>query len=239
MEPRPGSSFSLEVHPRIPENLARLEELANNLWYSWHRPTRALFARLNPRLWESVGFSPKAFLKSVNERQLLDAAEDPAFLHDYKQTLAAYVAYHHQPEGGNGEPALGEGDLVAYFCAEFGFHESLPIYSGGLGILAGDHCKTASDMGLPFVAMGLLYRQGYFQQSLDAEGNQHAVYNDSHFGDLPIRPVKREDGQELEVRVEFGDRDVHVKVWQAKVGRVVLYLLDTDLPANRPEERAT
>jgi glycogen phosphorylase len=239
MTKNPGTPFTLEVRPRIPERLARLEELAENLWYSWHRETRALFARLNPALWEAVGYSPKAFLKSVHERQLLEAAEDPAFLHDYNQTLAAYDAYHNQPEGGDGEPTLGEGDLIAYFCAEFGFHESLPIYSGGLGILAGDHCKTASDMGLPFIAMGLLYRQGYFQQSIDGEGHQHAVYNDSDFSDLPISPVRTPEGGDLEVTVEFGDRDVHVKVWQAKVGRVTLYLLDTDLPSNRPEERAT
>jgi starch phosphorylase len=238
METRPGTAFALEVQPRIPPGLGRLEELANNLWYSWHRPTRALFARLDPKLWEAVGYSPKAFLRSVHEYKLNEAAENPAFLHDYNQTLAAYDAYHNQPESGNGGPSLGEGDLIAYFCAEFGFHESLPIYSGGLGILAGDHCKTASDMGLPFVAVGLLYRQGYFQQSLDAEGNQHAVYNDSHFSDLPITPVQVE-GHDLEVTVEFGNRDVHVKVWQAKVGRVMLYLLDTDLPSNKPDERAT
>ena len=238
MENPPGTAFSLQVHPRIPERLARLEELADNLWYSWDRPTRALFARLNPALWEAVGYSPKAFLKSVDEHLLMEAAENPVFLHDYTQTLAAYDAYLGQPDAGNGDPALGPGDLVAYFCAEFGFHESLPIYSGGLGILAGDHCKTASDMGLAFVAVGLLYRQGYFQQSIDAEGNQHAVYNDSDFGDLPIRPVRTDKG-DLEVTVAFGEREVHVKVWMAQVGRVTLYLLDTDLASNRPEERAT
>jgi starch phosphorylase len=239
MNENPGTPFALEVRPRIPERLARLEELANNLWYSWHRATRALFARLNPAVWEAVGYSPKAFLKSVHERQLIDASEDPTFLHDYNQILAAYDAYHDQPERVGTEGGLAADDLIAYFCAEFGFHESLPIYSGGLGILAGDHCKTASDMGLPFVAVGLLYRQGYFQQSIDAEGNQHAVYNDSDFSDLPITPVVTADGEGLEVTVEFGDREVQVKVWQAKVGRVTLYLLDTDLPANRPEERAT
>ena len=138
----------------------------------------------------------------------------------------------------NGEPALKEGELVAYFCAEFGFHESLPIYSGGLGILAGDHCKTASDMALPFVAVGLLYRQGYFQQAIDAEGYQVAAYTSSDFGDLPITEVMK-DGKPLEISVEFGDHDVHVKVWHAQVGRVHLYLLDTDLEANKPEDRAT
>jgi starch phosphorylase len=239
MKKKPGTPFPLEVRPRIPERIGRLDELANNLWYSWHRSARALFLRLDPTLWQAVGYSPKAFLKNIHERQLLAAAEDPSFLNEYNQTLAEYDAYHEKQRAPNGAHGLQEGDLIAYFCAEFGFHESLPIYSGGLGILAGDHCKTASDMRLPFIAVGLLYRQGYFQQSIDAEGNQHAVYNDSDFSDLPITPVKTAEGQELEVRVEFGDRDVHVKVWRVQVGRVNLFLLDTDLPANRPDERAT
>ena len=239
MENRPGTSFALEVNPRIPERLARLEELAGNLWYSWDRPTRALFARLNPALWEAVGYSPKAFLKGVDQRRLEEAAQDPVFLHDFHQTLAAFDAYLSRPKAQNGESLLESDDLVAYFCAEFGFHESLPIYSGGLGILAGDHCKTASDMGLPFVAVGLLYRQGYFQQTVDAEGSQHAVYNSNDFGDLPIHPVTLADGSSLEVTVEFGERDVHVRVWQANVGRVRLFLLDTDLEANHPHDRAT
>src|SRR5213078_1977566 len=133
-----------------------------------------------------------------------EAADEPVFLHDYHQTLAAFDAYLSRPKAQHAGHALADDDLVAYFCAEFGFHESLPIYSGGLGILAGDHCKTASDLGMPFVAMGLLYRQGYFQQTVDAEGNQHAVYNNNDFGDLPITSVMK-DGQSLEVTVEFGD----------------------------------
>jgi glycogen phosphorylase len=238
MESRPGTPFPIEVTPRLPPALARLEELANNLWFSWDRPTRALFARLDTTLYEAVGQNPKALLKGVSQRRLEDAAQDPTFLHDLDRTLAAFDAYMHRPPSPNGEPVLEEGELVAYFCAEFGFHESLPIYSGGLGILAGDHCKTASDMALPFVAVGLLYRQGYFQQAIDGEGWQQAAYTDNDFGDLPIKPVVR-DGKPLEVSVEFGDRDVHVKVWHAQIGRVSLYLLDTDLESNRPEDRAT
>ena len=238
MESRPGTAFSLEVTPRLPPAIARLEELANNLWFSWNRPTRALFARLDPVLWDATGHNPKALLRGVDQRKLEAAARDAMFLHDFDLVLATYDAYHHRAPS-NGEPALKEGELVAYFCAEFGFHESLPIYSGGLGILAGDHCKTASDMALPFVAIGLLYRQGYFQQAIDAEGWQHAAYADSNFSDLPVAPVARADGTPLEVSVEFGDRDVHVKVWQAHIGRVALYLLDTDLETNRPEDRAT
>src|SRR2546429_781731 len=236
MEASPGTAFSLEINPRLPPELARLEELANNLWFSWDRPTRMLFARLDAELWEAVNHSPKALLKSVSQRRLEEAAHDQTYLNDFRRTLAAYDAYHHRAPN-NGEPALKEGELIAYFCAEFGFHESLPIYSGGLGILAGDHCKTASDMALPFVAVGLLYRQGYFQQAIDGEGWQQAAYTDSDFGDLPITAVMR-DGRPLEVTVELGETDVHVKVWQAQSGRGMLYLLDTDLEANKPGLRA-
>ncbi|HUP30654.1 MAG TPA: alpha-glucan family phosphorylase, partial [Usitatibacter sp.] len=236
---RPGTAFPLDVNPRLPSELSRLEELANNLWFSWDRPARSLFARLDPQLWDAVGHSPKALLKSVDQRRLQEAAHDSVFLHDYDRVMATYDAYHgRRPLGRNTGHSLGEGDLIAYFCAEFGFHESLPIYSGGLGILAGDHCKTASDMALPFVAVGLLYRQGYFQQTIDAEGTQHAHYYDSDFGDLPITAVMK-DGVPLEVTVEFAEHDVYCKVWQARVGRIVLYLLDTDHEKNRPEHRAT
>ncbi|MGZ5063508.1 MAG: alpha-glucan family phosphorylase [Usitatibacter sp.] len=238
MEQRPGTAFPLEVTPRLPPELGRLEEISNNLWFSWDRPTRALFARLDPALYEAVNQNPKALLRNVSQRRLEEAARDPAFLHDFDRTLAAYDAYHSRPPTSNGPPALKEGELVAYFCAEFGFHESLPIYSGGLGILAGDHCKTASDMALPFVAVGLLYRQGYFQQAIDGEGYQHAAYTDNDFADLPITAVMK-DGKHLEVSVEFGDHDVYARVWHARIGRVDLYLLDTDLESNRPEDRAT
>ncbi|MDO9601356.1 MAG: DUF3417 domain-containing protein, partial [Rhodocyclaceae bacterium] len=188
-----GTLFQLEVNPQLPARLARLDELANNLWYSWDRPTRSLFARLDRKLWGVVGHSPKAFLKRVDQRQLDEAAEDPVFLGTLAKVLSAYDTYH---DGLGREHAtqLPAGGLIAYFCAEFGFHESLPIYSGGLGILAGDHCKTASDLNLPFVGVGLLYRQGYFKQSIDGEGRQHALYSATDFDDLPVVPVLRADG---------------------------------------------
>ena len=232
-----GTSFVIEVNPKIPRRLARMEELANNLWYSWDRPTRTLFSRLHPSLWDAVGHSPKAFLKRVDEQRLVDAAEDSVFLANFNRVLSAYDTYHGEPMRRNGSEWLRQSDLVAYFCAEFGFHESLPIYSGGLGILAGDHCKTASDMRLPFVGVGLLYRQGYFHQSIDSEGSQHAVYHDSDFENLPVAPVLRDDGSEVRVRVELPGRTATIKVWQAKVGHVTLYLLDTDIPENSPHDR--
>ena len=233
---RPGTRYTLEVNPRIPARLERLQELAGNLWYSWHRPTRALFATLSPALWESSGHSPKAMLRRVDEQRLIEAAADPAFLDNLTRVLAAFDAYLAEPpfkaNGGGFRPE----DLVAYFCAEFGLHESLPTYSGGLGILAGDHCKAASDFQLPFVALGLLYRQGYFVQTVDADGRQHALYSDSDFDALPIEPVLH-DGAETKIRIDFPGRTVTVKVWVARVGHVRLYFLDTDIPENSERDR--
>jgi starch phosphorylase len=232
------TSYSLEVNPRIPRRLLRLEQLAGNLYYSWDRATRALFARLHPALWEAVAHSPKAMLKRLDEERLTAAAADPVFLNNFNRVLSAFDSYHSEPVPRQNSTLFTHGDMIAYFCAEFGFHESVPIYSGGLGILAGDHCKAASDGQLPFVAVGLLYRQGYFVQTVDGEGNQHAQYFDSDFEDLPIAPVQREDGSELYVGVTLAGREVRAKVWQARVGHVGLFLLDTDLPENDERDRA-
>ncbi|MCL4798815.1 MAG: alpha-glucan family phosphorylase [Burkholderiales bacterium] len=234
----PGTPYSLEVNPKIPRRLARLEELANDLWYSWDRATRELFARLHPQLWDAVGHSPKAFLRRADEDKLVEAAGDPVFLNNFNRVITAYDTYHAEPQRANGARRLHETDLVAYFCFEFGFHESLPIYSGGLGILAGDHCKAASDMRLPFVAVGLLYRQGYFLQTIDSDGTQHVSYTDSIFENLPIEPVTDVKGAELRVQVELPGRTVSVRVWRARAGHVTLYLLDTDLDENSEADRA-
>jgi len=234
---KPGTPYVLEVNPRIPPKLARLEELANDLRYSWDHATRAIFSRLHPALWEGLGHSPRALLKRIDERRLLDAAGDPAYLSEYNRVLSAYDAYLSEPPPQAGEQALGDSDLVAYFCAEFGFHESMPIYSGGLGILAGDHCKAASDLQVPLVGVGLLYRQGYFNQAIDNDGNQRADYHDSDFNDLPIRPAQGRDGSDLFVHVDLPGRKVAVKVWQIQVGHVKLYLLDTDLKENNEHDR--
>jgi starch phosphorylase len=232
-----GTAFTLEVNPKLPRQLARLEELANNLLYSWDRQTRLLFSRLDPHFWDAVGHNPKAFLKRIDEQKLVDAADDPVFLGNLNRVLAAFDAYLKEPQRRNASEWLRKNDLIAYFCAEFGFHESLPIYSGGLGILAGDHCKSASDMRLPFVGVGLLYRQGYFHQTIDTEGNQHALYADSDFDDLPVTPMLRADGSEVRVSIEFPGTIVQIKVWQARIGHVMLYLLDTDLAENSADDR--
>ena len=164
----PGTPFHLEVNPQIPARLARLEELANNLWYSWDRPTRTLFARLHPSLWGAVGHSPKAFLKRVDQQRLLDAADDPVFLGNYARVLSAYDTYHEEPGRSNGAQHLRHNDLVAYFCFEFGFHESLPIYSGGLGILAGDLAQAVRTAVINKRAggMGLISGRKAFQKPM-------------------------------------------------------------------------
>jgi len=234
---QPSTRYQLEVNPKLPKRLARLEELAGNLWYSWDRPTRAIFARLNPALWDAVGHNPKAMLKRIDEQRLIDAATDPAFLDSLTRVLAAFDAYQADAPFRQNSGGFKPDELVAYFCAEFGVHESLPLYSGGLGILAGDHCKAASDFQLPFVGVGLLYRQGYFVQTIDAEGRQRAEYSDSEFTDLPIEPVHKA-GRELTVELAFPGRKLTVKVWQARIGHVTLYLLDTDLPENSERDRA-
>ena len=230
-----GTSHRFEVRPQLPLRLSRLEELASNLWYGWHRPTRALFARLNPVLWQEIGHSPRAMLRSIDQQRLDAVATDPEFLEAYDRTVAAYDAYHGAP---GPLPVVPAGECVAYFSAEFGLHESLPIYSGGLGILAGDHCKTASDLQLPFVAVGLLYRQGYFQQSIDAAGRQQAHFADTEFDILPTELLRHPDGDELRVTVDLPGRRAQCRIWRARIGRVALYLLDTDLEENAAPVRA-
>jgi len=234
---KPGTPFTIEVNPHIPRRLARLSELADNLAYGWDRPTRTLFARLHPGLWDAVNHNPKAFLKRVDEDRLTEAAEDHIFLGSYNRVLSAFDTYMSEPLRRDLPLDLQPGDLIAYFCAEFGIHESFPVYSGGLGILAGDHCKSASDLRLPFVAVGLLYRQGYFSQRIDNDGNQIATYTDSDFDDLAVHPAMAEDGREVHVQIEMPGRRVEVKVWEARVGLVRMYLLDSDLPSNTPEDR--
>ncbi len=233
----PAQIFNLEVTPQLPEALQRLEELANNLWYSWNPPARTLFERLDKELWIRVGHNPKLFLRNLDQQALFKAAKDPLFLNNYQLVLTHYDAYHQDKKRRNGGGQLEENDLIAYFCAEYGFHESLPIYSGGLGILAGDHCKTASDLRLPFVAVGLFYRQGYFTQHIDAEGNQQARYNQNDPQHLPMKPVTDSHGAELHVTVQIAHTQIVVKAWQLQVGHITLYLLDTDVPQNNQDDR--
>ena len=235
----PGTRYSLEVQPRIPSQLSRLADLANDLLYSWDRQVRSLFRRLDVELWEHCGHNPKVFLRQVAQDTLAQAAHDRIYMQDYNRVLSSYDAY--LQEEARSDLALHldpHSNLVAYFCAEFGFHESFPIYSGGLGILAGDHCKAASDLGLPFVAVGLLYRQGYFNQTIDGSGYQIAHYRPVDFRDLPVCAALDEAGNEVHVFVDLPRRRVELKVWEAKAGHIRLFLLDADLPTNLENDRS-
>ena len=234
----PGTRYTLEVQPVLPERLKRLQEVANDLLYSWDREVRGLFFRLDRELWEACGHNPKVFLRRVAQKRLNEAAEDRVFMEDYNRVLSGFDTYNQERARSDILQYLDPNeDLVAYFCAEFGFHESFQIYSGGLGILAGDHCKAASDLNIPFVAVGMLYRQGYFTQTIDAHGNQVAHYAPTHFGDLPIFPAIDADGKEIHVQVDMPGRRVMLKVWKAKAGHITLYLLDSDLPDNAESDR--
>jgi starch phosphorylase len=179
------------------------------------------------------------FLRRVSQKVLQDAVEDHVFMEEFTRVLSVYRTYHEKPffETGNGnlDP---DNDLIAYFCAEFGFHESFPIYSGGLGILAGDHCKAASDMRMPFVAIGLLYRQGYFTQTIDGNGQQLAHYQTVNFDELLISPALDEEGNEIIVSLDLIDHEVKLRVWEAKAGHIKLYLLDSDLEENKASDRS-
>jgi starch phosphorylase len=228
---------SIQVVPRIPAAIARLDELAENLWFSWSPQVRELFANLDPDLWRKVEANPRLFLRCVHQAVLDRAAADEAFVGRYQTLLAKLDEYLQRRADPFLVAGLEENDLVAYFSAEYGFHESFPIYSGGLGILAGDHCKTASDLNLRFVAIGLLYRQGYFRQRIDRHGQQIPEYPDIDPEDTPIHAARTPDGREAIIECPFPDRIVCARVWQADVGRVPVLLLDTDIEQNSAADR--
>ncbi len=233
------TTFQLEVRPNIPEKLQGLEALANDLLYSWDRDVRGLFFRLDDELWENCNHNPKVFLRRIAQVKLDDAENDHLFMEEYSRVMSAFQTYHEKEINSNITEFLDpRQDLIAYFCAEFGLHESFPIYSGGLGILAGDHCKAASDLGVPFVGVGLLYRQGYFTQFIDGNGNQLSQYTPTNFDELVVEPARDAKGQAFYVQVELEERPVNLKVWEARAGHIRLFLLDSDLEENTTEDRS-
>ncbi len=228
------------VFPVPPEPIARLSELAYNLWWSWTPAAQALYRDIDPDLWQAVNHNPVLFLRRVRQQPLDAAAGDMDYLERYEEVMDAFDAYMDPPARGTWyERAYpGQSDhLLAYFSAEFGLHESLPIYSGGLGILSGDHCKTASDLGLPFVGMGFIYPQGYFRQRIDRDGRQQALYEKLDFGEAPVLPALGPDGKQVAVAVDLPGRTVHARLWRIQVGRVPVYLMDTDVEQNAPADR--
>jgi starch phosphorylase len=225
------------VTPTLPATLEPLREMSFNLWWTWEPSARRLFRHLDPELWNRTNHNPVRMLQLSRQSRLEEVSQDKAFLRELKEVHDAFRNYLARKDT-YGKTGAGSAikNPVAYFSAEFGFHESIPNYSGGLGILAGDHCKSASDLDLNFVAIGLLYRHGYFKQQIDKEGVQEAVNLNQNFHDLPIREVRRGDANLL-VSVRILDREVFAKIWQLQVGRVNLYLLDTETPENSAEDR--
>ncbi|GCE46843.1 starch phosphorylase [Thermosporothrix hazakensis] len=230
----------ITVFPDMPPRINRLYELAYNLWWSWHPEARALYSTLDPELWETVGHNPVRFLSEVSPVILEKAASNPEYLRQFDTVLNDFDRYMHPgPEGtwfSRTYPSLTD-KTIAYFSAEFGLHEALPIYSGGLGILSGDHCKEASDLGLPFVGVGFLYPQGYFSQQITREGRQEAIYEKLHFSQAPVVPAVGPDGHEVMISVDLPGRRIYAKVWRLMVGRIPLYLMDTDVEPNAPADR--
>jgi starch phosphorylase len=221
----------------LPERIGRLSELAYNLWWSWHPEAQRLFSEVDPVLWEAVYHSPVRFLNEVRRRSLDVAAERAEYVDLYDEVMAKFDRYLAAGDTWYGANHGGEKGPIAYFSFEFGLHESLPIYSGGLGVLAGDHVKGASDLGVPMVFVGYLYPQGYFRQIINQDGWQEAEYPKIDFDDKPVLPAQTPDGREVIVSVELPGRTVFAKVYRFVVGRVSLYMLDTDIHPNAPSDR--
>jgi starch phosphorylase len=233
---------TFQVFPDVPAALQPLLELANNLWWVWHPDAVELFRRLDRQLWDDVYHNPVKLLGVIDQTKLSAASTDDGYMAHMNRVHQAFKAHLSEPgwfqKSHPANPPVGKNPfLVAYFSAEFGIHESLPIYSGGLGILAGDHLKSASEIGLPLAGVGLLYRNGYFQQYLSADGWQQEAYPELDFYNLAIEPMKYTDGSPVQVRVDLPENAVFCKVWRANVGRIPLYLLDTNLAENSPADR--
>ncbi len=228
---------TFQVFPDVPEKLQPLLEIAKNIWWVWQPDAVELFRRLDRRLWEQVYHNPIKLLGAISQEQLKEAATDDGYLAHLSRVYQQFRHHLEEPGWYATHHAEDKSLKVAYFSAEFGLHESLPIYSGGLGILAGDHLKSASEIGLPLTGVGLLYRNGYFEQYLSADGWQQERYPELDFYQLAIEPQKNADGSDLMVKVEMPDSAVHARVWKAQIGRIPLVLLDTNVSENSPADR--
>src|SRR5260370_2319482 len=236
MEPKefmhPIKSFN--VSPRLPAELEPLDQLARNLWWTWEPDARKLFRDLDPALWDRTNHNPIRMLQWCKQARLVELASDDDYLRTMKtvnEKLKPYMARIDTYRRSRKDPTC-----IAYFSAEFGFHESVPNYSGGLGILSGDHCKSASDLDLDFHAVTLLYRHGYFKQQINKDGLQEAVSLNQNFHHLPVSEARKDD-QLISVTVDILGRKVTAKVWRLQIGRIHLLLLDTDIQQNSPEDR--
>ena len=228
----------ITVTPQLPERVRGLSVIANNLWWSWNTEYLKLFKDIDVDLWERADKNPVKFLNNVSQDRLNSIIEDRDFLAQYDKIYRNYECYMESTDTWflNQYPN-NKNDLIAYFSAEYGLDEIVPIYSGGLGILSGDHLKSASDLGIPLVAVGLLYKNGYFHQEIDGNGVQKNNYKRIDISSLPILPVKNAEGEDLYFSVNLAGEDLYLKVWKINVGRCELYLLDADIEQNSEENR--
>ncbi|MGD8395276.1 MAG: alpha-glucan family phosphorylase, partial [Candidatus Eiseniibacteriota bacterium] len=225
------------VIPRIPERLRPLVDIGRNLWWSWTPDAKSLFQRIDPEEWERCRHNPILILGRVGQERMRELSTDDIFLAHMDRVraeLERYVNFTTWYDKVHGEQL---GVRIAYFSAEFGLHESLPLYSGGLGILSGDHLKSASDLGLPLVGVGLCYRVGYFRQYLNRDGWQQETYEENDFYNLPMSLELRPDGIPYMIQVDLAGRPLHARIWRVQVGRVPLFLLDANVLENTPEDR--
>ena len=228
----------ITVNPQLPKRIEKLSEISNNLWWSWNTEFLRLFQKIDRDLWEQSNKNPIKFLKHVSQERLELAAKDITFLKEYDKVVDHYEGYMNSKNTWfSSKYPENKKDLIAYFSAEYGLDQTIPIYSGGLGILSGDHLKSASDLGIPLVGVGLLYKHGYFKQKINGYGIQETENNGIDLYDLPINPVKDDKGEDLTIFIKFPKRRLYLKVWQINVGRVKLYLLDSDIEKNHQEDR--
>ena len=227
---------SYQVQPNIPPNLAFLETLSRNMWWCWTRDAVELFRRIDPRLWAECGRNPIPFLTRVPQARLEKLSKDTSYIGHLQRVHGLFEKRVNHPEIQVDLP-LGPGEQIAYFSMEFGVHESLPLFAGGLGILAGDHLKASSNTGLPLVGIGLMYRQGYFRQYLNHEGLQQEAYPETDFFSLPLQRMRDTAGNEIRVSIRGAEGPIHAIVWKVLIGRVPLFLLDTNILENPPEHR--
>ncbi len=225
-----------QVFPNVPKLLSPTQKITRNLWWCWHLDAIELFRRLNPALWRNSGQNPILFASMISQEQLEAQAKDESFLAHQKRVWTLFEKDVLDPVDYSNSPFKRE-DSIAYFSMEFGIHESLPLFAGGLGVLAGDHLKAASDMKLPLVGIGLFYRRGYFHQYLDVEGWQQEEYPDTDIYHVPAERAKDSSGNEVHVSIDGPDGIIRAMVWKIKVGRVSLFLLDANLPENTPAIR--
>ena len=233
----PQRSFrTFTVLPSIPDRLKALTKLAYNLWWCWHADAVALFRRIDPALFAKLDHSPIRLGYAIEQARLKELTTDESFLAHLDRVSADFDSYMNAQTWFQQNHAEAADLKIAYFSMEFGMHESVPVYSGGLGVLAGDHLKSASDLGLPLTGVSLMYREGYFRQYLNAEGWQQERYPENDFFNLPIIPEEK-DGQPILVSVDLPGRELFLKIWRIQVGRVPLYLLDANIQENRDEDR--